>query len=113
MTLIDEEDHLEFLEKCGFTNDYGPDDSTIIFRVTLRGKSKDLEVTNEEIEALQRIGKIVHITTAIGQEGEEEEKNKPYISIEVIRKKELDLRQPIKAQEKKGREEEHPEHISD
>ena len=75
-----------------------------------------MEVNNEEIEVLQRIGRIVHIAAVIGQEGErgeeEEEKDKPYIIIKVIRQKESDLRQPIKEeQEKKGAE--HPEHISD
>ena len=110
MTLVDEEDYLEFLEKRGFTNYYDPDDSTIIFKVTPRGKSKNLEIANEEIEALHRIGRIIHITAAIGPEVEE--KDKPYINIEVVREKELDLRQPIKeTQEKK--EGEHPEHISD
>ena len=114
MALVDEEDHLEFLEKCGVTKYFGPDGSTIIFKVTPRGKSKELEITNEEIEAIQRIGKIVHIASVIGQE---EEKAKPYINIEVVRQKELDLRQPLKekekGEEKKGGEEEHPEHISD
>lgn len=113
MALRDEEDHLEFLEKCGVTKYFGPDGSTIIFKVTPRGKSKELEITNEEIEAIQRIGKIVHIAAA----GQKEEKAKLHINIEVVRQKELDLRQPLKekekGEEKKGGEEEHPEHISD
>ncbi len=115
MALIDEEDHLEFLEKQGFSNYYDPDGNTITFRVSSRGESKVMEVNNEEIEVLQRIGKIVHIAAVIGQEGEkgeEEGKDRPYIIIKVIRQKESDLRQPIKEeQEKEGAE--HPEHISD
>ena len=58
MVLADEEDHLEFLKKCGFSNYYGLDGSAIIFRVAPRGKSKELEVKKEEIEALQKIGRI-------------------------------------------------------
>jgi hypothetical protein len=113
MVLADEEDHLEFLKKCGFSNHYGLDDSAIIFRVAPRGKFKNLEVKKEEIEALQKIGRIVHITAATtGQEGEKE-KDTPYISIEVARQKELDLRQPVKEQEQEKKGEEHPEHISD
>ena len=42
MVLADEEDHLEFLKKCGFSNYYGLDGSAIIFRVAPRGKSKSL-----------------------------------------------------------------------
>ena len=110
MVLADEEDHLEFLKKCGFSNYYGLDGSAIIFRVAPRGKFKELEVKKEEIEALQKIGRIVHITAATGQEGE---KDKPYISVEVARQKELDLRQPVKEQEQDKKGEEHPEHISD
>jgi hypothetical protein len=112
MVLTDEEDHLEFLKKCGFSNYYGLDGSAIIFRVAPRGKFKDLEVKKEEIEALQKIGRIVHITAATGQEGEKE-KDKQYISIEVARQKELDLRQSVKEQEQAKKGEEHPEHISD
>lgn len=111
MALTDEEDHSEFLKKCGFSNYYGLDDSTIIFRVAPRGRFKDLEVRNEEIEALQKIGKIIYITVT-GQEGEKE-KDKPYISIEVARQKELDLRQPIKEQEQEMKGDEHSEHVSD
>ena len=62
MVLADEEDHLEFLKKCGFSNYYGLDGSAITFRVAPRGKFKELEVKKEEIEALQKIGRIVHIT---------------------------------------------------
>ena len=62
MVLADEEDHLEFLKKCGFSNYYGLDGSAIIFRVAPRGKFKELEVKKEEIEALQKIVRIVHIT---------------------------------------------------
>ena len=62
MVLADEEDYLEFLKKCGFSNYYGLDGSAIIFRVAPRGKFKELEVKKEEIEALQKIGRIVHIT---------------------------------------------------
>jgi hypothetical protein len=111
MALADEEDHFEFLEKRGVTKYFDSDGSTIIFKVTSRGKSKELEITNEEIEAIQRIGKIVHIAVI----GQEEEKTKPYINIEVVRQKELDLRQPSKEKEKEEKkgEEEHPEHISD
>ena len=58
MVLADEEDHLEFLKKCGFSNYYGLDGSAIIFRVAPRGKFKELEVKKEEIEALQKIGRI-------------------------------------------------------
>ena len=115
MALIDEEDHLEFLEKRGFSHYYDPDGSAIIFKVVPRGKFEDTEVKNEEIEVLQRIGRIVHIAAVIGQKGEKgevEEKDKPYIIIKVFRQKESDLRQPIEEeQEKKGAE--HPEHISD
>ena len=115
MVLADEEDHLEFLKKCGFSNYYGLDGSAIIFRVAPRGKFKELEVKKEEIEALQKIGRIVHITGATGQEGQEgeKEKDKPYISVEVARQKELDLREPVKEQEQEKIGEEHPEHISD
>jgi hypothetical protein len=113
MVLADEEDHLEFLKKCGFSNYYGLDGSAIIFRVAPRGKLKELEVKKEEIEALQKIGRIVHITAATGQEGQEGEKEKPYISVEVARQKELDLRQPVREQEQEKKGEEHPEHISD
>ena len=59
MVLADEEDHLEFLKKCGFSNYYGLDGSAITFRVAPRGKFKELEVKKEEIEALQKIGRIV------------------------------------------------------
>ena len=115
MVLADEEDHLEFLKKCGFSNYYGLDGSAIIFRVAPRGKFKELEVKKEEIEAFQKIGRIIHITAATGQEGQEEEgekeKDKPYIR--VARQKELDLRQPVKEQEQEKIGEEHPEHISD
>ena len=115
MALIDEEDHLEFLEKHGFSNYYDSDGNTITFRVSPRGEFKVMEVKNEEIEVLQRIGRIVHIAAVIGQKGEKvevEEKDKPYIIIKVFRQKESDLRQPIEEeQEKKGAE--HPEHISD
>ena len=111
MIQADEEDHLEFLKKCGFSNYYGLDDSAIIFRVAPRGKFKNLEVKKEEIEALQKIGRIVHITAATT--GQEREKDTPYISIEVARQKELDLRQPVKEQEQEKKGEEHPEHISD
>ena len=52
MVLADEEDHLEFLKKCGFSNYYGLDGSATIFRVAPRGKFNDLEVKKEEIEAL-------------------------------------------------------------
>ena len=118
MVQADEEDYLEFLKKCGFSNYYGLDGSAITFRVAPRGKFKELEVKKEEIEALQKIGSIVHITAATGQEGEEgeegeKEKDKPYISVEVARQKELDLRQPVKEQEQEKKGEEHPEHISD
>jgi hypothetical protein len=41
------------------------------------------------------------------------ERDKPYISVEVARQKELDLRQPVKEQEQEKKGEEHPEHISD
>ena len=58
MVLADEEDYLEFLKKCGFSNYYGLDGSAIIFRVAPRGKFKELEVKKEEIEALQKIGRI-------------------------------------------------------
>jgi hypothetical protein len=115
MVLADEEDHLEFLKKCGFSNYHGLDGSVIIFRVAPRGKFKNLEVKKEEIEALQKIGRIVHIRAATGQEGQEgeKEKDKPYISVEVARQKELDLRQPVREQEQEKKGEEHPEHISD
>jgi hypothetical protein len=46
-------------------------------------------------------------------EGQEGEKEKPYISVEVARQKELDLRQPVREQEQEKKGEEHPEHISD
>ena len=49
---------LEFLKKCGFSNYYGLDGSAIIFRVAPRGKFKELEVKKEEIEALQKIGRM-------------------------------------------------------
>ena len=99
MTLTDEEDHLEFLEKHGFSNYYDPDGNTITFRVSSRGEFKVIEVKNEEIEVLQRIGRIVHIAAVIGQEGEkgeEEEKDKPYIIIKVIRQKESDIQRLAK-----------------
>jgi hypothetical protein len=113
MVLADEEDHLESLKKCGFRNYHGLDGSAIIFRVAPRVKFKNLEVKKEEIEALQKIGRIVHITAATtGQEGEKE-KDTPYISIEVARQKELDLRQPVEEQEQEKKGEDHPEHISD
>ena len=48
-----------------------------------------------------------------GQEKKKKEKDKPYISVEVARQKELDLRQPVKEQEQEKIGEEHPEHISD
>ena len=111
MVLADEEDHLEFLKKCGFSNHYGLDDSAIIFRVAPRGKFKNLEVKKEEIEALQKVGRIVHIRAVTTEQ--EGEKDMPYISIEVARQKELDLRQPVEGQEQEKKGEEHPEHISD
>jgi hypothetical protein len=112
MVLADEEDHLEFLKKCGFSSYHGLDGSAIIFRVALRG-FKNLEVKKEEIEALQKVGRIVHIRAVTTEQEGEKEKDTPYISIEVARQKELDLRQPVEEQEQEKKGEEHPEHISD
>jgi hypothetical protein len=110
MALIDEEDHLEFLEKRGFSHYYDPDGSAIFFKVVPRGKFEDTEVKNEEIGVLQSIGRIVHIAAVMGQE---EEKEKPYIIVKVTRQKELDLRRPTEEQEQEKKGVEHPEHISD
>ncbi len=73
MVLADEEDYLEFLKNCGFSNYYGLDGSALIFRVAPRGKFKELEVKKEEIEALQKIGRIVHIAE---QQGKKDKKDK-------------------------------------
>ena len=110
MVLADEEDHLEFLEKRGFSHYYDPDGSAIIFKVVPRGKFEDTEVKNEEIGVLQSIGRIVHIAAVMGQE---EEKEKPYIIVKVTRQKELDLRRPTEEQEQEKKGVKHPEHISD
>jgi hypothetical protein len=44
-----DEDYLEFLKKCGFSNYYGLDGSAILFRVVPRGKFQSFEVISCEL----------------------------------------------------------------
>ena len=83
MVLADEEDYLEFLKKCGFSNYYGLDGSAIIFRVAPRGKFKELEVKKEEIEALQKIGRIVTYNRQQQDKKDKKEKKKKTSHISV------------------------------